>query len=287
MRKVLPTLLFLILLISISIVIYAYAEEDYSIENTILEVYGDGSVQVTYIIKVDNPPVNITVDLLGNPLYVECLASETPIPVDVNDLKTSFLAPDTDINLTYVTSELTSKSGEEWMLKYSLNRPSMVILPEDAFVYDISPENFDVTIIDSKVAIELPAGSVSIRYVIYPNVQPTPTPPTQPGIGGVNLGSLGTILLIGIPIVIVIVLVAYFLKMRGSSSISSVMESLDERDKTILNLLKDHGELTAKDIMNISGIPKTPLYRRLNRLREAKLIEAVKKGGIVYYRLRK
>jgi len=286
MRKLLSTLLFLVLLISISIVIYAYAEGDYSIENTILEVYEDGSVQVTYIIKVDNPPVNITVDLLGNPLYVECLASETPIPVDVNGLKASFLAPDTDINLTYVTSELTSKSGEEWMLKYSLNRPSMVILPEDAFVYDISPENFDVTIIDSKVAIGLPAGSVSIRYVIYPNVQPTPTPP-QPGIGGINLGSLGTILLIGIPIVIVIVLVVYLLKMRGSSSISSVMESLDERDKTILNLLKDYGELTAKDIMNISGIPKTPLYRRLNRLREAKLIEAVKKGGIVYYRLRK
>jgi len=53
MRKLLSTLLFLVFPISISIVIYAYAEGDYSIENTILEVYEDEFVQVTCIIKVD------------------------------------------------------------------------------------------------------------------------------------------------------------------------------------------------------------------------------------------
>ncbi len=62
---------------------------------------------------------------------------------------------------------------------------------------------------------------------------------------------------------------------------------LDERDQTILEALRRLGEATAAMLVKETGIPKSPLYRRLKRLEEAGVIESRRLRGKTYYRLRK
>ncbi len=64
-------------------------------------------------------------------------------------------------------------------------------------------------------------------------------------------------------------------------------DALDERDKVILSLLEERGEMTAAEISEASGIPKSPLYRRLKRLVEEGYIEARRAAGKTVYRLRR
>jgi len=62
---------------------------------------------------------------------------------------------------------------------------------------------------------------------------------------------------------------------------------LDERDKLIINVIKRLGEVPAQKIMEETGIPKTPLYRRLKKLEKAGIIESVLRSGKTYYRVKK
>ncbi len=62
---------------------------------------------------------------------------------------------------------------------------------------------------------------------------------------------------------------------------------LDERDQAILDALKRLGDATASMLVKETGIPKSPLYRRLKRLEEAGMVESRRVKGKTYYRLKK
>lgn len=66
-----------------------------------------------------------------------------------------------------------------------------------------------------------------------------------------------------------------------------LLEELDERDKLIINVLTKHGELSVQKIMEKTGIPKTPLYRRLKKLEKMGLIEPNVRSGKTYYRVKR
>ncbi|MEM0340632.1 MAG: winged helix-turn-helix transcriptional regulator [Acidilobaceae archaeon] len=61
---------------------------------------------------------------------------------------------------------------------------------------------------------------------------------------------------------------------------------LDDRDKAIIETLREQGEATVAELQQKTGIPKTPLYRRLKKLEEMGLIEPRETGGARKYRLK-
>ncbi|MCE4609467.1 MAG: winged helix-turn-helix domain-containing protein, partial [Desulfurococcales archaeon] len=71
----------------------------------------------------------------------------------------------------------------------------------------------------------------------------------------------------------------------GSPSISVMSEALDERDRLIIDALKT-GPKTASELMDLTGIPKTPLYRRLRKLIDRGIIEYKDEGGSRKYMLK-
>jgi uncharacterized membrane protein len=76
---------------------------------------------------------------------------------------------------------------------------------------------------------------------------------------------------------------------RGASrlvEVATVEEALDERDKLILETLKNVGEATAPTLQKATGIPKTPLYRKLEKLEKMGLIESEWRGGAKVYRVK-
>lgn len=63
----------------------------------------------------------------------------------------------------------------------------------------------------------------------------------------------------------------------------TVSEYLDSTDREIIKAIEKLGEATAKDIMDITNLPRTTLYRRLNKLVDLGIIGAKAKSGVTYY----
>lgn len=58
---------------------------------------------------------------------------------------------------------------------------------------------------------------------------------------------------------------------------------LDSVDREILKIIEKLGEASARDIMSYTNLPRTTLYRRLNKMISMGIIGTRAKGGITYY----
>ncbi len=275
-----------IVILSIILLISSYRVYGYNIDSTIITVYEDGSVMITQTIAASSPPEDIELTLLGTPVYIEANSFGTPIPVEVSAGTAHLTSPGEKVTVRYVVADLTNKVGEDWILSYTSPYPTIVILSENIMMYEISPENFDVMLVNDTVAFVFQPGPVEIKYVLIPQVPDgTSTPPPQPPY---NQFLIGFWPLIIIAVIIILAVAIYFLS-RGSRSkreADDIYKSLDSRDNKILTTLSKYGELTARELIDRTKIPKTPLYRRLRKLIDLGLIESVSRAGVVYYRIK-
>lgn len=286
----------------------------YECEEMVAHVYNDGSVNVTVTVllgEAPEQPVNITITTIGTPVYAEAVtANGTFLPVAINHgLNVTVFPGIRKIRVTYLTLDATSKIGEKWILEFNSSCEAKVYLPEDAVPARLEPEP-RIVVSDEGLALVFPAGHVQIEYYLAP----APSQPTTQVPGGATGGgatgspsgestggntpttSTLTPLAAAVAGAAVALGVLYvFLKRRGGPSPGSSKTSsqvapavLDDRDRSIVEAVRQAGPrgLTASEIMSATGIPKTPLYRRLNRLVREGVLEAVEEGGVRRYRLK-
>nr|MEB3844599.1 winged helix-turn-helix domain-containing protein [Desulfurococcales archaeon] len=210
----------------------------------------------------------------------------------------------TTVGLYYVTQTVTSKQGEYWLLEVSgASCPTVVVLPGDAIPVEVTPANPRPVLVNGTPGLLFYSKNISIKYILSPTIS-TGTG----GSGGTNRatsqgggpGGHGRNNILKTAVIALAIIVAgaglylyYQARKRRPSKTPGTLEKqevqvrigLDDRDHLILDALKD-GEKTASELMTLTGIPKTPLYRRLKKLLEAGLIEAVDEGGQRVYRLK-
>ena len=94
-------------------------------------------------------------------------------------------------------------------------------------------------------------------------------------------------LLVGL---IIIGAALYYLKNRGKGEtegkIEEIEDYLDERDRSIINLLKERGPMQPSEMIRILDMPRSAFYRRINRLKEMGLIEQISLKGKTYYKIK-
>jgi len=290
----------------------------YTCEAVYYEVLPDGSVFVNQTIRVVEAPVELVVEPEAPPILAWALdAYGNFLPIEFNDtmIVVSVYEP-TTVNLTYYTQGLTSKDGPYWRLTVNPECKAYIILPQDAVPIEVEPANPEATLVAGKLALVFEPGQVTITYMLVPGVPPATTTPaptatagettttgtTSPAETGGEAGvpETGTAgeggfnpLWILVALVVVAGAALYFFRSKkdshretGGPGITVAPRTpLDERDRKILEALKE-GPKTAGEIMQETGIPKTPLYRRLKRLMEEGLIEVVEEEGARKYRLR-
>lgn len=288
----------------------------YSVDQYLLIVHEDGSIDVYINITVPNPPADISIPVIGTPIFYEAYTNDIELPITYgNDLLTVTVYYD-NATIHYVTVETTSKTGDLWTLAFNTHWTCIVVLPDNAVIVNIEPTEFTPTIVDERLGLMFSPGQVNITYILMPIITKTTTTATtgtttQPILTTTTTKTStdttqtketttpspqpqhNTILLITLGI-IAIAIIAYTLialarkKIRGNSGSAEINYSrLDERDKAILRALKEHGELTGRELMEKTGIPKTPFYRKLKKLIDMGLIEYRDVEGIRRYRLRR
>ena len=351
-----PRIYVALLLLLLALPSTVLAAQGYEVSATYIRVFGDGSAEVLVLIEVSEPPQRIALRLLAQPLYIEAYSDGQPVPVDVSGATAYLVATGSNVTVRYITTGLTSKEGEYWVLKFVCVSETSVILPENAYVLEIAPENFSVALVNSTVALVFPPGSsVEVRYFLLPAplarrtapattpVTSSPTIPTVVGatgtrttagvtetpsaaktptlIGGATptTGTVGGTrttaatsvatpvtsttatwtaaggfawqlpLAAALAAALAIALAILLLRRRSPApapSMSIERAGLDDRDEAIVKALKS-GPLSAQEIMERTGIPKTPLYRRLKKLERMGVVESFSRGGKTFYKLRR
>ena len=138
-------------------------------ETLILTVYPDGFTFVDYTISVDKtfPTQNITIfgQVAEDLLVID--ANGLPLSYQLNGSEISVHSLGTDeVDITYVTQDLTSKDGRYWTL--TLNSPvnAQMTLPTESAIISLNkvPEVIDTK--NDQVSLVMGAGEVQVTYVI-------------------------------------------------------------------------------------------------------------------------
>ena len=300
-----PPVVFLFVIFTLTLFVSASALAAFP-DELVVTVYPNGYVMVDAYYKPESSPGNLTVPLIGEPAYYGAEQSGLVLPAERsgNVLSVTYYTDDV-VHVYYLATNITSKTGAYWLLEYESPLPTVLLLPDQTVPVDVQPANVTPAVFNGTPAIILPPGHVRVEYIILPQPSTsTPgSPPQQPG-GATSESSTrpggvpGWVPWVVLGIALAGAATAFVARRRsgrggskgGSGSAGSVelaTARLDERDEAILEYLRSHGAATAQDIMDATGIPRTPLYRRLRKLESMGLIEHVDEPGSPrLYRLR-
>ncbi len=275
-------------------------------DELVATVYPNGYVMVDAYYQPESSPGNLTVPLIGEPAYYGAEQDGLVLPVERSgDTLSITYYTDDVVHVYYLVTNITSKTGAYWLLEYDSPLPTVLLLPDQTVPVDVQPANVTPAVFNGTPAIILPPGHVRVEYIILPQPS-TSTPGTPPQQSGGTTseettrpgGIPGWIPWVVLGIALAGAAVAFAARRRsggggsqgGQGSTGSVelaTARLDERDEAILEYLRSRGAATAQDIMDATGIPRTPLYRRLRKLESMGLIEHVDEPGSPrLYRLR-
>jgi uncharacterized membrane protein len=259
-----------------------------------------GIAKVEYLVPTEGN-LSVTVLLLGTP--------DPTLGVTVVDERGLPLAFDTDqtgryltvatlnssqVYVSYYTQDLTSKSGIFWIISVNSPYPLKVVLPVNATPVDMNILPTKIYSIGRNLAIEYPAGSLQLKYVILYQPATSPPPPgTQPPASptkqetGTSKGLFEVVWPL-LPYLVVLaaifVALAVFLALRGKRK--SELVELGEEDLAILDALrKAGGAMFQGELQKAVNLPPTTLWRRVKKLAELGYVKIEKKAGRNYVEL--
>ncbi len=271
----------------------------------VVRVYADGGVMLEYRLSVDVAPANITLRVPRDAIYVYVSDGGDPAPYHYDEARglLSFTTFSGRVTVRVYTLGLTSKEGAIWRLQLgTVDLETLLALPGEALVVSVEPRDFGVRLVNNTLHLVFKPGStVRVEYTLIPTTQPAPPPgqvaPTTTPTTTVKetperdkLAPTTWLLLALGALALLAIAGALLLRARRTASrlveVATVEEALDERDKLILETLKNIGEATAPTLQKATGIPKTPLYRKLEKLEKLGLIESEWRGGAKVYKPR-
>jgi len=274
----------LIVLVTLSTTIYPGYTYGFTVQYVDVYLYKDGSVKIQYYIFTD-PLENISIPLPREPFYIEIYGGLGPVTYEYRGGVVTFISPFEEVIVDLYFNDLTGKEGGIWFFEVNIEYPYTVILPERVVLLDISREDYQLTFRNNSLAILLGGGYVRIEYVLPPSTPAGDESPPQGGSGDVFMPSLELISL-GLIMVLAAVSTYLYIRRRKGGDQDILDEILDERDDAILKAL-ERRPMTAQELIEFTGIPKSPLYRRLSKLEKMGFVEKARLGGKRVYRLRR
>ncbi len=208
-------------------------------------------------------------------------------------LETSDYLYDKDTNQLYaLTHALTCKYEDDWIIKlttsafsYYTDYHTVFYLPGDVKLGRINCSyglDYFVTASNESFVIDVYGYDVESPITSIEYQQPI----TETGVGGSSFNFVYLLLVIAISGLTLALVIAIIKMKKGedahhkvegkiatNSNMARVMETLTERERTIVNaLLKHNGEMTQADLRYETGIPKSSLTGILRSLERRKII---------------
>jgi uncharacterized membrane protein len=141
----------------------------YTLRELSFVVYADGYVAVDYIADIDPTRPRVNVSLPGS-LYLDLLVEDQDgLPLDhspAEDGLTIDTLGATSVLISYVTPDLTGKSGQIWSFNVSTSISSSILLPEGATIVSLNTVPLFMSSLDGILLITMPSGDLKVAYTI-------------------------------------------------------------------------------------------------------------------------
>jgi uncharacterized membrane protein len=148
---------------------YSFGQEQYSPRELTFVVYQDGYVAVDYYVDVDPTKARVNVTIFGSQCLDLMVEDQDGLPLDSSQ-HDSVLTIDTlgsaSVLISYVTMDLTGKSGQIWSLMVETPVSSVIFLPVGVTIVSLSTVPLAMGSIDGGLLITMPVGNVEIEYKI-------------------------------------------------------------------------------------------------------------------------
>lgn len=207
--------------------------------------------------------INIYVDEKGEALFLGETDQQIELPEGVEIENKEIIGK---------TQSLTSKQGKLWTFSYSLEDAEInVILPKGAVIKEL--DEGEIGIEDNQISIYV-QDSILVSYIIEEQKD------------SFNLAILITSLVI---LTLIIVLYIYFKskkkikrpekpKLKKSDKLEIVKDILNEREKIIIEKLKEKKQIKSSILRKLCEIPKASFSRHVQELEKKGLIKRTGEG---------
>jgi len=231
--------------------------------------------------------LNIFIDESGSAVFL----GET-------DDNISVLLPDgvsvVDGEITGISDETTGKTGEEWQFSFSLpNSEITVILPVGAVITDLN--DGEISIDGNRIAIFV-NDELIVTYVIRDS-------------SSLSNGSSINVPLLLIFLAAILVLIVFLInftkrekrnikeelqkqyklkqKKKQQSTLDIIKQVLNERERLIVDRLKETGKVKGSQLRKLTDMPKASFSRHIQELEKKGLIKRTGEGRNKYIELLK
>jgi uncharacterized membrane protein len=256
-------------------------------DNLTLTAYLDGFVLVLHELEVNQsyPTVNVT---------LVSLTREDMLVLDERNLPLEYTLSNRDaivyslgareIKISYLTQELTSKTGQVWTLRVDVKSNATIALPESATVISLSDVPDQIESSNDQLTLAMPAGEIEITYAAEHNIpsdqttEKTTSGPSSWQLVGVSAFSV---------LVPSLVVVFFVLKRKKSETKEKPPETAvnieklltREKDlrpdevKVIRFLAEKNGAAFEAELYDKLELPRTTTWRLLKRLERMEIVE--------------
>ncbi len=160
---------FLILTFIISIQTPVQAQEEYTPTDLALTVYADGVVRVEYDVEPEITYPIVDIMLFGTVYEDLIVEDQDGILLDYSTIEGGvevYTLGASSARITYLTSDLTSKSARTWVLTISTPINSHIILPQEATIISLNHVPLSITTLVDQTVLIMPKGEQQITYII-------------------------------------------------------------------------------------------------------------------------
>jgi uncharacterized membrane protein len=134
------------------------------------EIFTDGVVRTSYSLTVDQTEAQVNVTLFGDNLEDLFFYDEEGLPLEsekVGDYYQVNTLGATQVDASYLTSDLTGKAGAIWSIEVETPISSMITLPLGSTIINLNEIPLEIETVDEQTRLVMPAGSTVVSYTIY------------------------------------------------------------------------------------------------------------------------
>ena len=250
-----------------------------------LTVYLDGFVLVNHQITLNQTSPSINISLIGETYEELLIVDEKNLPLEhsvSSGEATIYSLNAEELAITYITQDLTSKTGKYWTLTAETNANATLKLPEAVSIISINsvPELIQTT--DSEIVLVMPAGLIEISYIAEHEL----------GLDTHKPNEIMFIIAVLATFIAVLIVVSVILLSRRKKPSLLLAEPKNEVDTK--KLLAKHKDLRSEELQVISflvekngtaleadlyerlDIPRTTTWRLLKRMQGMGIVDITK-----------
>lgn len=276
------TALILTIVLVVTLISTADAQEFFNVQSTELKVYRDGLASITQLLSVNELSPEITVPLLSSSIENLLVLDPDQLTVDFhlnNSSLTIFTLGINQLTIEYDTAVLTSKQADVWTITLDSSYDLTLLLPQNSTIVYLNNLPRAIGTTTNEVSLSLSPNHWEISYIL-----PLQQEGEQNNENRLAYLPIEYLILIIISAIIIAILLMIFLQRKRKINVKKTINrnpTLSKDDIAVIEFLaeKDGKAFEAEIRQRFPDMPRTSLWRLVRRLEGLEIVE-IKRIGL-------